>query len=356
MISLSPEPTVELQRRRSEATNEPNGSPIPSLETTFAEHCGTEHAIAVSDSTTALRAAFEALDLGRGDYVLTTPFSSVQSANAIRRCGATPVFADIDPKTYTLDARNVAHVLRYSDRGFAALLVTHTYGLPAEMNRLMELATADGLAVIEDGTQSYGATYGGKPVGSFGDVACFSLPSPTDPATDAGVLVTDESTLAERATRFRDSVRNDEGTVRLRVDLDSCESSPLAETGDIRVAQRLECIQKRRSNATQLTDRLQSVPVTTPVEPANAHHIYRRYTIRCSNRDGLRRHLSSVGIESAVRPASCVHNRPTYEECCAFAPIAEQTATEVLSLPVHSGLSDTDVDAIADAVTTFDDF
>lgn len=358
MIPLAPKPNENSQWRRTAADRVDDGA-VSALEAEFAEYCNAEYAVAFSSRAVALRAAFEALGVGRGAHIIATPFSTADGANAIRRCGATPTFADVDPKTYTLDAGNVAHVLRHSDREFAALLVSHTYGLPAEMNPLLELALEHEMAVVEDGAGSHGAEYGGQRVGTFGDIACFSLPgSPGSPVEAVGVLATDVHALAERATQFRDAGRDapSDGTGANAGDAasDLCPSELAADACHARLTHCSKRVRERRANAARLTNQLRPLSVTPPVEPAETRHVYHRYTIRCSDRDRLRHHLSNVGVESTVRPLSCVHDRPSHETACAFAPIAEQVAAEVVSLPVHSGLTEEDIDTVATAIATFE--
>jgi len=150
-----------------------DGPEVRRFEREFADYCEAAHAVATSNGTTALHAALEALNIGDGDRVVTTPLSFVASANTIRLAGAEPVFADIDPATYNLDPAATRRAVRASDAD--AILAVHLYGLPADMDALSEIAADEGVALIEDAAQAHGATYAGEPVGTFGDAAAFSF-------------------------------------------------------------------------------------------------------------------------------------------------------------------------------------
>lgn len=147
-----------------------DGPEVRAFEEEFADFCGASHGVATTNGTTALHTAVEALGLGPGDTVVTTPFSMIASANAIRLAGAEPIFADIDPETYTIDPHAVEAIVR--ERDVDAIMPVHLYGLPAAMDHLLEIADEHDLLVIEDAAQAHGAEFNGKRVGSFGDAAC----------------------------------------------------------------------------------------------------------------------------------------------------------------------------------------
>jgi len=186
-----------------------DGEEVRRFEAEFADFCETDHAVATTNGTTALHAGLEALDIGPGDAVVTTPFSFVASANAIVHAGATPVFADIDPATLTLDPAAVETVLNERD-DIAAILAVHLYGTPAEMDALRSLADDHDVFLVEDAAQAHGAEYNGDRVGSLGDLACFSFyPTKNMTSGEGGMITTDDAEVADRAARFCDHGRTD---------------------------------------------------------------------------------------------------------------------------------------------------
>jgi len=172
------------------------------LEQDLAKHVGVAHAIGVASGTDALRLALAAVGVGPGDEVITTAFSFVASASTIVMAGATPVFVDIDPATYALEAEGVARAITPRTR---AIVPVHLYGHAAAIDRIAELGRAHGVAVIEDAAQAIGATYAGRPLGAWGDAACLSF-YPTKnlgACGDGGMILTNRSDLAERLRRLR---------------------------------------------------------------------------------------------------------------------------------------------------------
>ena len=187
-----------------------DGPVVREFEDDFAAYCGTEHAVATSNGTTALHAAMEGLGLGEGDRVITTPFSFIASANAIRLAGAEPVFADIDPATYNIDPESVEETIQAYDGEIDAILAVHLYGLPAAVEQLAKLAESYDAYLIEDAAQAHGATVNGERVGSIGDVGCFSFyPTKNMTTGEGGMVVTDDDAIAEGAARFVNHGRTD---------------------------------------------------------------------------------------------------------------------------------------------------
>lgn len=187
-----------------------DGPIVREFEAEFADYCGVDHGVATSNGTTALHTAFEALGLGDGDRILTTPFSFIASANAIQLCGAEPVFADIDPDTYNLDPDAVIETIQAYNGDIDAILAVHLYGLPADVDRLCEIADEHNLLLVEDAAQAHGATVGDRRVGGFGDAACFSFyPTKNMTTGEGGIVVTGNEHVADRAARFVNHGRSD---------------------------------------------------------------------------------------------------------------------------------------------------
>ncbi len=335
-----------------------DGPEVRAFEDEFATFCGTEFGVATSNGTTALHAAFAALGIGSGDRVVTSPFSFVASANAIRLAGAKPVFADIDPETYTVDPDAVEEAVREHDAD--AILPVHLYGLPAEMDHLQDIADTYDLALIEDAAQAHGAEYAGRTVGSFGDAACFSFyPTKNMTTGEGGMVTTDRQDVAERAASFVNHGRQTaEGGYssydHVRLGHNFRMTSMAAAIGRVQLSRLPGYNEARHANAAYLTDSLRDAAVQPPYEPAGSRHVYHQYTVRTDDREGLQSHLEERGVGTGVYYPTPIHEQPAYQHVDHDAPVAERAAREVLSLPVHPGLSGDDVETIASAITSYE--
>jgi dTDP-4-amino-4,6-dideoxygalactose transaminase len=330
-----------------------DGEVVRRFEDEFATFCGTDHGVATTNGTTALHAAFAALGIGEGDAVVTTPFSFVASANAIRFAGAEPVFADIDPGTLALDADAVEDVLQ-TRNDVAAILVVHLYGTPADMDAFQRLADEYDVALVEDAAQAHGATYRGTRVGALGDVACFSFyPTKNMTSGEGGMITTNDRELARRAARFCDHGRTS-GYEHAALGHNFRMTSLCAAIGRAQLERLSDFTVARRRNAALLTEQLDDAPVETPEAPPGARPVYHQYTVRSDDRDVLRAHLSFEGVETGIYYPTPIHEQPAYDHVDASLPVAERAAARVLSLPVHPALTTDDVRTIAGAVASFD--
>jgi dTDP-4-amino-4,6-dideoxygalactose transaminase len=329
-----------------------DGPETRAFEREFAEYCGTKHGVATANGTTALHAALEGLGIGAGDTVLTTPFSFIASANAPRLAGADVGFVDVDPGTYNLDVDRLAGRL-HGGEDVDAVVVVHLYGLPAELDRLRTLATQYDFALVEDAAQAHGATYNGQRVGSFGDAGCFSFyPTKNMTTGEGGMITTDREDVATRASRFVDHGRTD-GYEHVQVGHNFRMTSIAAAIGRVQLDRLPEANRQRRENAGRLNEGLSDSTVETPTVPDGRTHVYHQYTIRHERRDALQEHLETQGVGSAVYYPIPIHEQPAYDGADATAPTAEQLAEEVLSLPVHATVTESDTEQIIDAVKAF---
>ena len=329
------------------------GDEVSAFESEFADFCGTDRAVATSNGTTALHAALEALDVGRGDRVLTTPFSFVASANAARLCGAEVDFVDIAPATYNIDPEALEARLREGDR-VDAVIAVHLFGLPADLDRLVELSEAYDFDLIEDAAQAHGAEYRGDRVGGFGDAACFSFyPTKNMTTGEGGMITTDRDDVADAAERFIDHGRTS-GYEHAEVGHNFRMTDVAAAIGRAQLDRLPAFNRRRRENARRLTEALGGDgDVRTPAEPDGRRHVYHQYTVRHERRDALADHLEREGVGSAVYYPVPIHRQEAYADVEASAPNAERAAEEVLSLPIHPNVTDEDVDRIADAIRAF---
>lgn len=358
MIPLARPDVGEEEKDRIEAVLDSGqlsrGSPTQAFEAEFASFCDVDHGIATANGTAALHAALVALGLGEGDRIVTSPFSFVASANAIRLCGATPVFADIDPETFNLDPDAVREVVEREP--IDAILVVHAYGLSADLGPLVELAEKEAIPLIEDAAEAHGAEYNDQPVGSIGDVGCFSFYATKNMTTgEGGMIVTDRDDVARNAARFVNHGRDGGGRC-VDVGHNLQISDLTGAMGRAQLEKLPEFNAQRRSNADHFTNAFSDiVAIDPPVEPEWARHVYYVYTIRCDDRDGLRRHLERNDIQSGIYWSPPINDEPLYQSTDCSVPVTERAADEVLSLPIHTRLSTNDLETIVSTVLDYFD-
>ena len=321
------------------------------LEQDLAKHVGVAHAIGVASGTDALRLALAAVGVGPGDEVITTAFSFVASASTIVMAGATPVFVDIDPATFALEAEGVARAITPRTR---AIVPVHLYGHAAAIDRIAELGRAHGVAVVEDAAQAIGATYAGRPLGAWGDAACLSF-YPTKnlgACGDAGMILTNRSDLAERLRRLRH--HGDGGRYRhLELGYSSRLDDLQAALLRVKLGRLEAWTAARRRIAARYHDALAGLPLTLPIEREPARHVYHLYTIRHRQRDALAKTLSQLGVGTAVHYPIAVPGQPMFGLPAERQwPEAARASREVLSLPCYAELTDDEVNQVARAVRT----
>ena len=330
------------------------GEEVAAFEAAFAEYCGTDHAVATSNGTTALHAALSALGIGEGDRVLTTPLSFVATANAVRLVGAEPVFADVEPDSYNLDPDAARRRIETLDGDVDAIMPVHLYGLPAALDRFRAMADAYDAHLIEDAAQAHGATYRGESVGSFGDAGCFSFyPTKNMTTGEGGMVVTDDDDVARRLRSFINHGRDPEdGSVHQEVGHNFRMTDLAAAIGRAQLDRLPDFVDRRRDNARRLNEGIDAPSITTPSEAAYKRHAYHQYTVRTPDRDALAAGLERVGIDTGVYYPTPIHEQPAYDDVTERFPVAERLTDEVLSLPVHPSLEPDTVDEIATAVGT----
>ncbi|MBV8715708.1 MAG: DegT/DnrJ/EryC1/StrS family aminotransferase [Chloroflexi bacterium] len=323
---------------------------VREFEETFAAYCGAKFAVATSSGTTALHLALLAHRIGPGDEVITTPFTFVASSNAILYVGATPVFADIDPRTFNIDPTCVEQAITRRTR---AIIPVDLFGHPADLPRLRAICEAHNLVLIEDACQAHGACVGEWRAGSTA-TACFSFYPTKNMTTGEGGIVTTDSGEVADAVRLLRQHGSRQRYIHDVLGFNFRMTNMQAAIGLVQLT-KLDGFNARRiSNAAFLTDSLKASEVVTPTVRHGVKHVFHQFTIRVSHhRDELQSMLSERGVESRVYYPVPVHKQPLYAAHApagASFPEAERAAAEVLSLPVHPSLSDQDLHAIADAV------
>ncbi len=328
------------------------GPKVKAFEEAFAEMCGVKYAVATSSGTTALHVALLANGIGAGDEVITSPFTFIASANSILFTGARPVFADIDPDTFNLDPNLIESRITAHTR---AILPVHLFGLCCDMDAIQAIARKHDLVIVEDACQSHGAEYKGQRAGSFGTGA-FSLYATKNMTTgEGGMITTDDADLAEKCKVIRQHgmhrrYYHDELGYNFRM------TDIQAALGLAQIKKLDQFNQARIKNAAYLSKNLKGV--TVPCVPAGYKHVFHQYTIRveAGKREALLNHLQERGIGTGIFYPVPVHQQTFYKGELGYdesLPVAELAAQEVLSLPVHPGLSEEDLQAIVSAVNEF---
>jgi perosamine synthetase len=327
-----------------------DGAIVREFEREFADYCEREHAVATANGTAALHAALVGLGIDEGDRVLTTPFSFVATANAIRHVGAEAVFADVDPVTYNLDATAAREVA--DKTSIDAILLVHLYGCPADTAAFVELAVDLGIPLIEDCAQAHGARTDGRPVGAAGDVACFSFyPTKNMTTGEGGMVVTDREDVAERTGRFVDHGRVDDST-HVSIGHNFRLTNVAAAIGRAQLERLPGFVASRRANAARLSEALAATDVEAPVEPDGRTHAYHQYTIRPPDRSAFRTRLERHGIGTAVYYPRCIHEQPAYDDVEHDSPHADRAAETVVSIPVHPALTGDELERVAEVIAS----
>jgi dTDP-4-amino-4,6-dideoxygalactose transaminase len=327
------------------------GSEVAAFEQEFAAYCHAKHGIGVNTGTSALHMALLAAGVGRGHEVITVPFTFVATVSAIDYTGATPVFVDIDPQTFTMDVRQLEAAITKKTK---AIIPVHLYGQCADMDPILEIAKRHGLIVIEDAAQAHGAEYKGRRAGSMGDMGCFSFyPGKNLGAYgEAGMVTTDNPEFARTIRMLRDwgaekkyhhvlkgynfRMEGIQGAV-LRVKLRYLEG----------------WTEGRRTAAAHYDRLLAGSGIPTPKAMPHNRHVYHIYVIRTTHRQAWQDALLAQGVQSGIHYPTPVHLLPAFADLAYRAgqfPHSEQAANEVLSLPMFQELTEAQCSEVARAL------
>jgi len=321
------------------------------FEQTFATYCGCQHGVGVSSGTDALALALRACEIGPGDEVITVANTFIATVEAIAMVGATPVFVDIDPDTYLMEWRGLEEALTARTR---AVLPVHLYGHAVEMQPVMDFAHKHGLRVIEDASQAHGATYQGQRVGSFGDVAAFSLYYSKNLGAfgEAGICTTNDEQLAEKMRMIRDHgsrVRYQHEIMGVNARLDEMQAAVL----QIKMPYLEQWNAARQSHAHIYTEQLRGIVEKVPVTRPWGSHVYCYYVVQVPERDQLRKALEQEGIGTNVHYPIPLHLQPAcarYGYQSGMLPVTEAAASRIVSLPMYPELTQEQIQLVIDAV------
>ena len=327
------------------------GPRVAAFEDAFARLTGVRHAVATSSGTTALHLALLAHGIGPGDEVITSPFTFIASVNSILYAGARPVFADIDEASFNIDPEQVELAITPRTK---AIMPVHLYGQACDMDEIIEIARRRGLAIIEDAAQAVGATYRGRPVGSFG-TGVFSLYATKNVMTgEGGMITTNDDDIAEKVRLLRNH------GMRKRYEYEMLGynfrlTDVLAAIGLAQLDRLPEAMRRRRDNASFLSDQIESV--VTPVIKEGRDHVWHQYTIRLpdgADRDAALAKLARAGIGTGIFYPLGGHRFDHVREVTGEVamPITDRVADSVISLPVHPLLDHADLERIVAAVNS----
>lgn len=330
------------------------GPMVTKFEKGFAKFVKAKHAIAVNTGTAALHSAIAEDGIKPGDEVILPSFTFVATAEVVVFAGAKPVFVDIDPETYNISPEEIEKAITKKTK---VVMPVDLYGLPADMQPIREIADKHGLTIIEDAAQAHGATYKGKPPGTFADAACWSFYASKNMTTgEGGIITTNNDEMAEKA-RFMRSHGEKEKYKSIMLGHNYRMPEIQAAIGCMQLEKLPKFLAKRRENAERLTEILRKAEnLQLPIEPKGCEHSWYLYTVRLKDakeeeRDKIAEELRRMGIGTGVYYVNPVHLMPYYSSLGKYKlPETEKAAKQVFSLPVHPGVTAEQIDFIGETV------
>lgn len=331
------------------------GPKVEKLEKEMAEYLGATHTLGCSSGTDALLLALMALDIGRDDEVITTPYTFFATAGAIARVGATARFVDIEPDTYLMKVDQIEKAITPKTK---AIMPVHLFGQCVDMEPLMAIAKKHNLKVIEDSAQAIGSKYNGKDSGTIGDAGCFSFfPSKNlGGFGDAGLVSTNNSTLHERLKGLRvhgGQVQYHHQEVGLNARIDALQAAVIS----VKLPYLASWTAGRRRNADLYNQLFKNNPsVVTPVAKAENFHIYNQYIVRVNDRDALKAHLIAKEIGCSIYYPLSLHQQKCFANLgykTGDFPESEKAADTTIALPIYPDLSEEQIRFVAETVNRF---
>ena len=321
---------------------------VEKFEKDFASFCKCEFAMGVGSGTTALWLALSGLGIGQGNEVITTPNTFIATAEAISFCGAKPAFVDVEEQTYNMNLDLLEDAITPKTK---AIIPVHLYGQMVDMDRIMQIARAHGLFVVEDACQAHGAEYNGQRAGSIGDAGCFSFyPGKNLGAYgEAGAVVTNDAELAEKIRVLRDhgqARKYFHSMIGWNARMDGFQGAVLSVK-----LKHLHAWNDARKRNARLYDELlaDADDVITPVEVDRAGHVYHVYAIRTKDRDALINYLAEKNVDCGLHYPIPIHLQTAYSflgKGKGSFPVAEKCAEQLVSLPMFPELSEEQIEYV----------
>lgn len=330
------------------------GAQVAAFEQLFASYASTQHALGTSSGTSALHLALLAAGVGPGDEVITTPHTFIASVSAIDYCGATPVFVDIDPQSFTIDPELVEAAI--TDRT-KAMLPIHLYGQMADMDPLVEIAARHSIKIIEDAAQAHGAEYKGRRAGSIGAAGCFSFyPGKNLGAYgEGGAVTTDDEEIRRLVSMLRDWGAEEKYHHDLKgfnYRLEGMQGAVLK----VKMAHIERWTEARRAAAARYDAGFANVDVTAPVQLADRRHVYHVYAIRTDDRAGLMKYMADHDVAAGIHYPIPVHLQKAFAELDhgrGDFPHAESAADQVVSMPMFPEIRPDQQDRVIEVVRSW---
>jgi len=317
------------------------------FEESFAKYIGVNYCVAVANGTDALEIGLQAVGVGEGDEVIVPANTFFATAEAVGNIGATPVFVDIDEKFYNLDPSKIEAKITPKTK---AIIPVHLYGLPAEMDEIMAIARKHDLKVLEDCAQAHGATYKGKTVGTFGDVATFSFyPSKNLGAFgDAGAIISNSTEVAEKARLIANHgqfAKNRHTLIGRNSRLDGIQAAVLS----VKLPHLESWLEARRKHAETYNKLLADSGLITPTAPEYSRHTYHLYVVQVPNREKVMAKLAEDGIETGLHYPTALPFLEAYSDLGyqpSDFPVAYSQIDKILSLPMYAELTDEMIETV----------
>lgn len=334
------------------------GPVVAKFQGNFAKFLGTRYAIATCNGTAGLHTALLALGISQADSVIVSSFSFIATANAVLFCGARPIFCDIDPDTFNISPAKIEETLKMHS-GIKALLITHLFGAPCDMEKILRITKKYNIFLIEDCCQAHGAKYKGKLVGSFGDIAVFSFYGTKNMTTgEGGMLATDNAKLKDRCLSIINHGRSSR-FIHSSLGYNYRMTDLQAAIGLVQLKKLKKLNNARLKNAKFYLKNLSQIPwLTLPIIPENTLPYFHQFTIKVEAhlRDRLIEYLRKKGIGAAAIYPLPIHKQPLYKGLNLdkpSQPIAEEISKNVVSIPVHPELKNKDLIRIVNAIKKF---
>ena len=327
------------------------GPDVAQFEKDFATFCGAQHCVAMNSGTSALHIAMLLLGVGPGDEVITTPYTFIATSWAISYCGAKPVYVDIEDSTFNLDPKLIERAITPRTK---AVMPVHLYGQPCDLDPLLAICRKHSLPLVEDAAQAHSAKYNGKPIGTFGEISCFSFYPAKNlgAAGEGGALVTNDAAFAARARALREhgsTKRYHHDEIGFNYRMEGLQGAVLG----VKLKHLAKWQEGRRRVAMRYHELLKNTPLRLPIEPDYAKSAWHLYTVRHPRREELKAHLDANGIGNAVHYPMPLHLQKAYASLGhkpGDFPLAEKASSEVLSLPMYAELTDEQIERVAQVV------